>query len=81
MRLPFRVETGRSSASLAFFDLVIKQLIIALLLPFQMLKKLDLDGMYKGQEDVNGEDYNVEEIDDERRPFRCHFVFFVGRKP
>lgn len=40
-----------------------------LLLARRTLKKLGLDEIYAGQEDVNGEDYQVEEVDGKARPF------------
>jgi large subunit ribosomal protein L5e len=40
-----------------------------LLLARRHLKSLKLDGIYKGAEDVNGEDYNVEKEGDNPNPF------------
>ena len=40
--------------------------------PHQLLKKLKLDEIYKGQEEVNGEEYNVEDEDDSPGAFRCY---------
>jgi len=40
-----------------------------LLLARRTLKKLSLDDKYKGNENVNGEDFNVEELPDGPRPF------------
>lgn len=35
----------------------------------RLLKKLGLDELYPGNEEATGEDYNVEEAGDEKRPF------------
>uniref|UniRef100_A0A194ANG4 Large ribosomal subunit protein uL18 n=1 Tax=Pinctada fucata TaxID=50426 RepID=A0A194ANG4_PINFU len=43
-----------------------------LLLARRLLKKLKLDEIYKGQEDVNGEEYNVEDEEDAPGAFRCY---------
>jgi large subunit ribosomal protein L5e len=40
-----------------------------LLIARRVLKKLNLDEIYKGQEEVDGEDFTVEEVDDQPRPF------------
>lgn len=40
-----------------------------LLVARRILKKLGLDSIYQGQTEVNGEDYNVEPVDGEKRPF------------
>jgi large subunit ribosomal protein L5e len=40
-----------------------------LLLARRVLKKLDLDKLYEGQTEVDGEDFQVEDVDDEKRPF------------
>eukprot|EP00727_Mastigamoeba_balamuthi_P014798 m51a1_g9944 putative 60S ribosomal protein L18 (300) ;mRNA; r:15729-17002 len=42
-----------------------------LLLARRVLKKLNLDSKYEGVKKVNGEDYNVEELDDGPRPFKA----------
>jgi len=42
-----------------------------LLLARRLLKKLKLDGIYKGLEKVTGEDYQVENEDDQPGAFRC----------
>jgi large subunit ribosomal protein L5e len=42
-----------------------------LLLARRILKKLKLDGVYKGAEKVTGDDYQVESVDDGAGPFRC----------
>ena len=42
-----------------------------LLLARRLLKKLKLDGIYKGCEKATGEDYQVEGVDDGAGPFRC----------
>jgi large subunit ribosomal protein L5e len=43
-----------------------------LLLARRLLKKFDLDGLYAGQEEVDGGEYNVEALDDDRGPFRAY---------
>lgn len=42
-----------------------------LLLARRHLKKFDLHELYKGVEDVNGEDYNVEKAGEDRGPFKA----------
>lgn len=42
-----------------------------LLMARRVLKKLKLDGLYKGEEKATGEDYQVEAVDDGAGPFRC----------
>jgi len=42
-----------------------------LLLARRMLTKFGLADTYKGQEEPDGEDYNVEQVDDGPRPFYC----------
>lgn len=42
-----------------------------LLLARRVLQKFKMDNLYKGQEEVDGEEYNVEPVDDGPRPFRC----------
>jgi len=41
-----------------------------LLLARRTLKKLGLDKIYEGQVEVDGEDYQVEEVEDKARPFK-----------
>jgi len=43
-----------------------------LLLARRLLKKLKLDEIYKGQEEVDGDEYNVEDEDDSPGAFRCY---------
>lgn len=43
-----------------------------LLLARRLLKKLGLDKLYTGTTDVNGDEYNVEELDDGPGAFRCY---------
>lgn len=43
-----------------------------LLLARRLLKKFDLDTLYKGQEEVDGDEYNVEALEQGRGPFRCY---------
>jgi len=43
-----------------------------LLLARRLLKKLKLDTVYVGQEEADGEEYNVEDVDGESGAFRCY---------
>ncbi|CAG0914516.1 unnamed protein product [Notodromas monacha] len=43
-----------------------------LLIARRILKKLNMDGIYAGQTEVDGDEYNVEEISGSPAPFRCH---------
>lgn len=43
-----------------------------LLVARRLLKKLGLDGIYAGQTEVDGDEYNVDEAADGPGPFRCH---------
>lgn len=45
----------------------------------RLLHKLKLADTYKGNEDVNGEDYNVEAKDDGPKPFRCFLDIGLAR--
>jgi len=38
----------------------------------QLLKKFDLDTLYKGNLDVTGDEYNVEILDNRPGPFKCY---------
>lgn len=38
----------------------------------QLLKKFKLDQTYPGQEEVNGEEFYVEDVDDAPGPFRAY---------
>merc|ERR1719277_2533922 len=42
-----------------------------LLIARRMLKQLNLEGEFKGKEEVDGEDYHIEDEDNDRRPFKC----------
>jgi len=42
-----------------------------LLLARRWLKKINMDGKYEGNKQINGEDYHVEELDDGPRPFKA----------
>lgn len=42
-----------------------------LLLARRVLQKFKMDKLYQGQVEVDGEEYNVEPVDDGPRPFRC----------
>merc|ERR1711920_199791 len=37
----------------------------------RVLKKMELDGTFKGKEEIDGEEYHVEDEEGERRPFKC----------
>eukprot|EP00413_Alexandrium_margalefii_P002440 CAMPEP_0204512598 /NCGR_PEP_ID=MMETSP0661-20131031/1034_1 /ASSEMBLY_ACC=CAM_ASM_000606 /TAXON_ID=109239 /ORGANISM="Alexandrium margalefi, Strain AMGDE01CS-322" /LENGTH=314 /DNA_ID=CAMNT_0051517723 /DNA_START=127 /DNA_END=1071 /DNA_ORIENTATION=- len=37
----------------------------------RVLKKFGLDEKFKGKEEINGEDYHVEDEENEQRPFKC----------
>merc|ERR1712194_823458 len=41
-----------------------------LLIARRMLKKFGMDGAFKGKEEIDGEDYHVEEEDNEQRPLK-----------
>jgi len=43
-----------------------------LLLARRVLQKFKLDAIYEGQTKIDGDEYNVEEIDDKPAPFRCY---------
>ena len=45
----------------------------------QLLKKLNLDGIYAGCEDVNGDVYQVESIDGQPGAFRCYLDVGLAR--
>jgi len=45
----------------------------------QLLKKLGLDGIYSGCEEVNGEQYHVESIDGQPGAFRCYLDVGLAR--
>jgi len=42
-----------------------------LLLARRLLKKFGMDKIYEGQVEVDGDEYNVEHVEDENAPFRC----------
>jgi len=42
-----------------------------LLIARRVLKKFELDGMFKGKEEADGEDFHIEDEDNDRRPFKC----------
>merc|ERR1719330_2096752 len=42
-----------------------------LLVARRVLKKFELDGMFKGMEEADGEDYHIEDEENDRRPFKC----------
>ena len=37
----------------------------------RVLKKFGLDEKFKGKEELDGEDYHIEDEDNEQRPFKC----------
>lgn len=43
-----------------------------LLLARRLLKKLNLDTLYKGTSDITGDEYNVEDVEDGPGAFRCY---------
>jgi large subunit ribosomal protein L5e len=47
-----------------------------LLIARRTLKKFGMDGTFKGKEELNGEEYHVEEEEADQRPFKC--IFDVG---
>lgn len=50
-----------------------------LLLARRLLKKLELDGIYEGQTEVDGDEYNVESLDDQPSAFRCYLDVGLNR--
>jgi len=50
-----------------------------LLLARRLLKKLNLDGIYKGVEEANGEDYFVEDVDGKPGAFRAYLDVGLAR--
>lgn len=51
---------------------------LTLYLP-QVLKKLKLDDIYSGTEEVNAEEYNVEDAPGKPRAFRCYLDVGLAR--
>ena len=45
----------------------------------QLLTKLNLHEIYTGNDDINGEDYNVEDIDGSPGAFRCFLDVGLAR--
>ncbi|KAF7258628.1 hypothetical protein EG68_03890 [Paragonimus skrjabini miyazakii] len=45
----------------------------------RLLKKLNLDGLYGGAEKADGEDYNVESLENEKGAFRCYLDVGLAR--
>ena len=45
----------------------------------QILKKFSLDGIYKGQTEIDGDTYNVEDVDGEPGAFRCFLDVGLAR--
>lgn len=50
-----------------------------LLLARRVLTKFKMDKIYEGQTEVDGEEYNVEPVDDGPRPFRCFLDVGLNR--
>merc|ERR1711976_734982 len=50
-----------------------------LLLARRLLQKLKLDTIYHGQEEVDGDEYYVEDIDDQPGAFRCYLDVGLAR--
>jgi len=50
-----------------------------LLLARRLLKKLNLHEIYEGQTEVDGDEYNVESVDDQPAPFRCYLDIGLNR--
>jgi len=50
-----------------------------LLLARRVLAKFSMDKLYVGQTEVDGEEYNVEAVDDGPRPFRCFLDVGLNR--
>jgi len=50
-----------------------------LLLARRILKKLGLDSLYQGAEEVDGDEFHVEDIDGERRAFRAYLDVGLAR--
>merc|ERR1719188_2239600 len=68
---PYGVKTGLKNYAAAYCT--------GLLLARRMLQKLDMDQDFKGVDEATGEEYHVEEeVEGERRPFKC--VLDVGLK-
>jgi large subunit ribosomal protein L5e len=49
-----------------------------LLVARRILKKFGLDGTFKGVEKIDGEDYHIEDEENDTRPFKC--ILDAGRK-
>lgn len=46
---------------------------LSTIFPFaKLLQKLKLDSIYEGQKEVDGEQFNVEDVDDKPGAFRCY---------
>ena len=45
----------------------------------QILKKFRLDGIYEGQTEIDGDTYNVEDVDGEPGAFRCFLDVGLAR--
>jgi large subunit ribosomal protein L5e len=50
-----------------------------LLIARRVLKKLKLDEIYQGTEEVNAEEYNVEDVEGKARAFRCYLDVGLAR--
>ena len=67
----FGVKVGLTNYSAAYCT--------GLLMARRLLKKLKLDTIYHGQEEVDGDEYYVEDIDDQPAPFRCYLDVGLAR--
>jgi len=50
-----------------------------LLIARRILKKYNLDSIYQGNDEINGDEYNVEEVDGQPGPFRCYLDVGLAR--
>lgn len=50
-----------------------------LLIARRILKKLGLDSIYAGTDNVDGDEFHVEDVDGERRAFRCYLDVGLAR--
>merc|ERR1712170_288541 len=50
-----------------------------LLLARRLLKKLNLDSIYQGNDDINGDEYYVEDVDGQPGAFRCSLDIGLAR--
>ena len=50
-----------------------------LLMARRVLKKLNLDDVYDGQQEIDAEEYNVEDVEGKGRAFRCYLDVGLAR--